>query len=251
MLTFTNITTVKKLETALRTNEQRLQRLFDRMPILLVAFDDRQKAIAWNHECTRVTGYREDEMIGKQDAFRLLSESPSSGPDETGSLQPELGVEERPLTCKDGTRRYVAWHPTVDDLPLSGWKECWIGVDVTERREAVERLVGLFDSSSDALVFTTFDGTVLEANRSFTDLTGYGKDELRQQNYQILISPESGLRHADTIEQIVRSGQPHTVEQEYICKDGTRVNVHLTLFLVRRSDGEPIGLGGIIKSKER
>ena len=66
VLTFTNIGAVKKLEASLRTSEGHLQQLFDNMPDMLVAFDEQQNAVAWNHESERVTGYRSTEMLGKR-----------------------------------------------------------------------------------------------------------------------------------------------------------------------------------------
>lgn len=46
VLTFTNISAVKKLEAALRTNESRLQQLFENMPVLFIAFDEHRRAVA-------------------------------------------------------------------------------------------------------------------------------------------------------------------------------------------------------------
>lgn len=109
------------------------------------------------------------------------------------------------------------------DLPLYEWAQCLVGVDVTRHREMVERLSGLFDSSCDALVFETLEGKLLEVNRAFVDLTGYTKDELLRKSYHMLISPEYRARHAQIVEQIVKTGQSGTLEKEYVRKDGTPV----------------------------
>lgn len=247
VLTFTNINAVKKLEASLRTNESRLQQLFDDMPVMLVAFDERQRTVAWNHECERVTGYRAVDMIGKPDAFQLLSRSSKPDTDRDGADLGGNRVEPRPISCKDGSVRYAAWLPMAQDLPLSEWAQCWVGVDVTEHREAVERLAGLFDSSSDALGFSTLEGKLLEVNRAFTELTGYTRDELLLQNDQTLTSPEYRARHAEVVEEVVKTGHPRTLQKDYVRKDGTSVEVRLTVFLVRGLEGKPIGLGSIIR----
>lgn len=114
----------------------------------------------------------------------------------------------------------------------------------------VERLSSLFDSSCDALAFETLEGKLLEVNRAFVDLTGYTKDELLRKSYHMLISPEYRARHAQIVEQIVKTGQPGTLEKEYVRKDGTPVGVRATIFLVRGSDENPIGLGSIIKRRD-
>ena len=250
VLTFTNINAVKRLEASLRTSEGRLQRLFDGMAVMFVAFDEQHRTVAWNHECERVTGYRAEDMIGKTGAFQLLSRSPKPGADRDSGVLGGAPVEERPINCKDGLVRYVAWLPMAQDVPLPGWAQCWVGIDVTERRATIERLAGLFDSSSDALGFSTLEGKFLEVNRAFMDLTSYTKDELLGQSYHLLLSPEYRGRHAEMVEQIVKTGQPGTFEKEYVRKDGTRVGVSATLFLVRGLEGKPIGLGSIVKQRE-
>ena len=134
VLTFTNIGAIKKLEASLRTSEGRLQQLFEDMPVMMVAFDEQQRTVAWNQECERVTGYQAKDMIGKPDAFEILS---GNNIRTDGSLLGKRRVQVRSVTCKDGSIRHVAWLST--ELPLSGWSKCWIGLDVTEQREATER----------------------------------------------------------------------------------------------------------------
>ncbi|MDF2459269.1 MAG: methyltransferase/methylesterase, CheR/CheB with sensor [Nitrospira sp.] len=146
VLTFTNISAVKKLEASLRTSESRLQQLFDHMPLMLVAFDDQQRTVAWNQECERVTGYPARDMLGKPDAFHLLSHASER---TDGHALGKHRVEERSLNCQDGSVRHIAWLSLSEDLAITGWSHCWIGLDVTERREAFERLSALFASSEE------------------------------------------------------------------------------------------------------
>jgi hypothetical protein len=67
------------------------------------------------------------KMLGKRDAFELLS---ATGVRTDGDLLGKHRVHVRPVTCKDGTTRQIAWFLT--ELPLPGWFQCWIGIDVTE-----------------------------------------------------------------------------------------------------------------------
>ena len=41
--------------------------------VLFVAFDEHRRAVAWNHESERVTGYRAKDMIGRTESFKLLT----------------------------------------------------------------------------------------------------------------------------------------------------------------------------------
>jgi PAS domain S-box-containing protein len=245
VLTFTDIGDIKKLEASMRTSERRLQQLFDEIPIMVVAFDHDQRTIAWNEECERVTGYRADEMIGKPDAFHLLSRMPK--PIVSNNVLGKHRVEERSVICKDGTVRVVAWLGRADDLPLPGWAQCWIGLDVSEYRKLVARLSGLFHSSSDALAFTTLDGKFEEVNDAFLALTGHTADDIARMNYQSLTPPEYRPRNAELTEQVLKTGEARVSHMEYTRKDGSRVAVAMTLFVVRGSDGTPLGIGSIIR----
>ena len=127
VLTFTNIGAVKKLEASLQANEVQLQQLFDNMPVMLVAFDEEQRTVAWNRESERVTGYPAKDMLGKSDGSRLLS-----GAKNDRILLGKHRVQTRSVTCKDGTIRQVLWFSMSQEVP-SPWSECWIGLDVTEQ----------------------------------------------------------------------------------------------------------------------
>ena len=133
VLTFTNINAVKKLEAALRTSESRLQQLFENMPVLFVAFDEHRRAVAWNQESERVTGYRAKDMIGRTEGYKLLAGTMGTHEEKAGGSLGTNRVDPRPLTCKDGSIRYIAWVAMAEDIPLSGWSQCWVGLDVTER----------------------------------------------------------------------------------------------------------------------
>jgi two-component system CheB/CheR fusion protein len=134
VLTFTNISAMKKLEASLRISESRLQQLFESMPVMFVAFDGQRRTVAWNQECERVTGYKAQEMIGGTDAFRLVAGTIQTENPQEGSFLGTNRVDPRPLTCKDGSIRYIAWVAMAQEIPLSGWAQCWVGLDVTERR---------------------------------------------------------------------------------------------------------------------
>ena len=128
VLTFTNIGAVKKLEASLGASEGRLQQLFEKMPVMLVAFDEQKRTVAWNRESERVTGYPAKDMIGKSGALRLLS-----GGKSERSLLGNHRVQARSVTCKDGTVRHVLWLSMSREVPHP-WSECWIGLDVTDQQ---------------------------------------------------------------------------------------------------------------------
>ncbi len=117
-----------------------------------------------------------------------------------------------------------------------------------EMQEAQERFSGIFRSSKDAIGYATLDGALVDVNDSFCQLTGYSREEwLTGKTYQEITPEEYREREAEIIERIIRTGEPEEYEKEYIRKDGSRVPILLTTFVVRGTDQKSIGLAAIIK----
>ncbi|HEU4686348.1 MAG TPA: chemotaxis protein CheB [Nitrospira sp.] len=246
VLTFTNINAVKKLEASLRDSENRLQRLFENMPVMIAAFDERKRIVAWNRQCERVTGYRADEVIGHPDRFHLLFPDEVSRSRLSRDSAPGTGAWgdwEWRMSAKDGTIKYVAWLDLGHQVPIPGWAEWGVGIDVTERKLTEERFRGLFHSAADAMFFSAPDGLLLEMNQAYTGLTGYSREELvGRMRDSDLTEPGAPKRDGQALE-------PCEYESVVVRKDGTRVPVHIVRFPVRGGDGKPVGLGGILQRR--
>jgi len=116
-----------------------------------------------------------------------------------------------------------------------------------ERVEVQERFSGIYNSSKDAIGFASPEGVLLDVNDSFCKLIGYSREELLTRKYQDITSKEYREGEAKMIEGILRTGKPQESEKEYIRKDGSRVPVSLTTFVVKGTDGKPIGVAAIVK----
>jgi PAS domain S-box-containing protein len=128
------------------------------------------------------------------------------------------------------------------------------GRDITESRraqealhQAQERLRGIYESSKDAIVYSTMEGKLIDFNNSYCDLTGYSKDELLKITWQEITPVEYSQYEGAVVGRIVESGEPAVYEKEYIRKDGSRVPIEVTAFLVRDTDNKPRGLAAFVK----
>jgi two-component system CheB/CheR fusion protein len=251
VLTFTNIGMVKKLEGSLRESEQRLQLLFESMPVMIAAFDHQQRIVTWNRECERVTGYRADEMVGRPDTLKLLYPLQAERVlmDEDRQ-QRDSGDWEWSFTSKDGRVKRVSWLNLATQVPIPGWAEWGIGLDITTRREAEGRLSALFQSSTDAMAFATADGLLLEVNDSFMHLTGYAREDIvHRMRYQDITPGKWHQSNRGILEELVEGGLSREFDEDLMCRDGSVVPVRLKLFVVSAPDRTPIGLGAIIKRR--
>ena len=133
----------KQTEQELRGSEERLRTIVQNMPVMLDAFDENGTLVAWNRECERVSGYHAAEMIGNPQAMRMIYPKPNeldAMRDRFNNIsRPFFGVEQE-LTCKDGTRRVIAWSNISNEFPIQGWFNWSIGFDVTERKNIEEEL---------------------------------------------------------------------------------------------------------------
>lgn len=126
--------------------------------------------------------------------------------------------------------------------------------DVTERRITEERanlyvkkFKDLFDNSGDAMAYCALDGTLLEVNHAFIDMTGYSTEELlHQKKYQDITNEEFWEIGNQFLSQLLSQGKSITYEKEYIRKDGKTVPVLLTAFPVREDHTPRITAVGVI-----
>ena len=93
-----------------------------------------------------------------------------------------------------------------------------------------ESLQHIFNSSTDAILVTRIDdGTVLDSNESFTELTGYGREEMLGQNALSLtffLSPELWTQAFRKLE---AEGEVPELETRILRKDGLLVFVFVSL----------------------
>ncbi|ALA60290.1 CheR family methyltransferase [Nitrospira moscoviensis] len=255
VLTFTNIGTVKKLEASLRESERRLQTLFENMPVMIAAFDEHHRIIAWNRECERVTGYRADEVIGRPDQLKLLFPDEAAARARLGRGRDQRGADsgewEWRLAAKDGTIKRVTWLNLAGRVPIPGWAEWGVGLEVTPRREAEERTSALFQSATEAMGFATAEGLLVDVNEALARMLGYPREALvGRRRYQDLTPPEYLSDNEAVVRHVLGTGEPREFDKELIRQDGTRVPVRLTIFRITGGEGMPVGIGTIVRPRE-
>lgn len=123
VLTFTNITPIKKLEQSLMDSDSSWRTVFESLPVLVMAFDQQAHVVAWNKECERVTGYPAEQIIGKPDIFRRIF------PDQELLSSPAPAPRSIRLVAKDGEVKTVRWIVIVGKTPVRTWARWAIGIE--------------------------------------------------------------------------------------------------------------------------
>ncbi len=156
-------------------------------------------------------------------------------------------VAERP----DGTRVPFISYPT----PLYSRTGKLLGavnmlVDITDRKLAetfAQRIASIVESSDDAIISKDLSGTILSWNDGAGRLFGYTAEEMIGKPVTILIPPQRLEEEPGIISRIARGEQVHHYETIRRRKDGSLVNISLTVSPVKDANGKIIGASKIAR----
>ena len=122
--------------------------------------------------------------------------------------------------------------------------------DVTERKHAertTSLLAAIVDSSDDAIVSKKLDGTITSWNQSAERLFGYKAEEAVGQNITLIVPWERRSEEEDILRRLARGEQVEHFETVRRRKDGTYLDVSLTISPIRDTAGRVIGASKIAR----
>lgn len=126
--------------------------------------------------------------------------------------------------------------------------------DKTRTKEALEKnkdqlaqLAAIVESSQDAIISKTLDGNITSWNESAERLFGYTAEEMLGNHITKLI-PEELILEEDLIAECIRQGQRiNTYETQRQRKDGSRIDVALTISPIRDEHKNVVGASKIVR----
>ena len=126
--------------------------------------------------------------------------------------------------------------------------------DVTERRQAEEerdRLAAIVESSEDAIIGKTLDGVITSWNGGACRLYGYSAEEAIGKPVAFLVPPDRPDELPEILSRL-RAGQKVAhLETVRIRKDGTAVNVAITVSPIRDAAGAVAAASSIARRHHR
>ncbi len=234
-----DITARKEAEEAL----QRANVLFEQAEAASGGFvyewDPRTNVVHRSPGVKAILGYAPDEIADTAIAWRSLIH-----PDDMARLnqirptvlanRDQVNAEYR-VRHKDGHYIWV-WERGIIYRNADGHPLRVIGstVDITERKQAEEavrqserRFRALRDANIIGIIYTNFDGRIIEANDAFLRMLGYTREDLHagRIDWRKLTPPEWYDLDVEALTALQNTGRAAPWEKEYYRKNGSRVPV--------------------------
>jgi PAS domain S-box-containing protein len=239
--------------TGLPASDAQLRAVFSQAAIGIAVADLDACFLAANEKFCHILGYTEEDLLKKD----FMGITHPEDAEKTRALVEELlagsipnySIEKRYLR-KDGS---TVWsNTTVTLLQHEDAPAQFIGIieDITERKQAEEiksRLAAVIDSSDDAIITKTLESIITTWNPAAERMFGYRAEEVIGRPVTILI-PENQLDEEPEILNRLRRGERiHHYETIRRRKDGTLINVSLSVSPMKDGSGRVVGASKIAR----
>jgi len=113
--------------------------------------------------------------------------------------------------------------------------------------DAARRLAAIVESSDDAIISKTLDGTIASWNSGAVRVYGYAADETIGRPVAMLCPPERVDEVAQNLERVCRGERVEHFVTQRVRRDGRRIDVWLTISPVKDAEGNVIGASAIAR----
>jgi PAS domain S-box-containing protein len=248
----------EEINAELPDSERRFRAMIDALPAAVYTTDAEGRLTHFNPAAAELSG-RQPQLgtdrwcvswkLYRDDGSRLPhDECPMAMALKEGrDIQGEQIIIERP----DSARGWLEAYAT----PLRDAKGCVVGgvnmlVDITERRQAEETralLAEIVASSDDAIISKDLHGVITSWNRGARELFGYTAEEAIGKPVTLLIPLDHIDEEPGILERIRRGERIDHYETVRQRKDGSRLDISLTVSPIRDGSGRVIGAAKIAR----
>jgi PAS domain S-box-containing protein len=117
--------------------------------------------------------------------------------------------------------------------------------DRRQAEAAVVQLASIVESSSDAIIGTALDGTIVTWNAGAERLLGYTAEEVCGRSVAILAPHYRPDRIEETVQRLRRGESVPPYDTVRLARDGRQVEVSVTLSAIRDGAGQIVGISSI------
>jgi len=252
---------MEKLNAELRESEKRYRTLFDLGPVAVYSIDlsgvildfNRRAAELWGRE--PAPGDTDERFCGSDKMFRpdgsFMPHEQCPMAEVVSGKKAAVHDGEVIIERPDRSRVTVIVNirPLTNDCgEVVGAINCFY--DITQRKESEgvrARLAAIVESSEDAIISKDLNGVIMSWNRGAQRLFGYTAKEAVGQSITLLIPPERFDEEPQILARIRKGEAIDHYETIRRCKDGTLLDISLTVSPIRNQAGEIIGASKIAR----
>ncbi|ADJ26062.1 signal transduction histidine kinase [Dehalogenimonas lykanthroporepellens BL-DC-9] len=248
-----DISARKETELALRENEARLSSLFQSMSegvalhqlVMNEAGDPVDyRIVDVNPKFEEIIGLKREQVVNRlaTDAYGVAA-------------PPYLAQYSRVALSGKPGHLSVYFEPLDKhfDISIAPWGDggfATIFTDVTEQMriwETKSRLAAIVEFSADALIGRGRDGRITSWNRAAEHMLGYSAEEMIGRTNDILIPPDMDNEVPERLREIDETGRTVKWETRRRRKDGTIIDVAVTISPIRDTEGRVTGYSTIAR----
>ncbi len=208
---------------------------------------------SWNAGAQRIFGWTAAEAVGQPILIIIPPERHEEERDILSRLRAGDRVHpfETVRVAKDGRRIDISL--TVSPLRDAAGRiigASKVARDISERRRRDElqaRLAAIVESSDDAIISESLDGIVQSWNPGAERLYGYGAAEVLGKPIALVLPPERQQEQEDILAKVRHGAHLKQYETVRVAKDGSRLDVSLTVSPIRDSAGRIVGVSKVAR----
>ncbi|HTU26416.1 MAG TPA: PAS domain S-box protein [Pirellulales bacterium] len=240
-----------KAKSVLVKQEMRLRRVVDSNVIGIAFADTKGRLISANDAFLQLIGYqREDLEAG------IIQRASISAPEYAERTERALEEVRRTGRCAPYEKEYVRKDGSrvpvlvgVARIEEAGQIVLFV-LDLTEHREAEAaraKLTAIVESSNDAIISQTLDGTITTWNAGAERMFGYVPEEIIGRPLSLLIPPGGQDEQTHVVERLRRGERIAHFKTVRTTKDGRKIDVSLTCFPLCDANGHIKGAAKIVR----
>src|SRR4051812_35122112 len=219
----------------------------------IISADSELRITSWNHGAERLFGYSASEALGQSVA---LIAPPGEEPSQAGALTRVIAgdnVESVETIRRGKGGALISVVLTLAPVRDAGGVVTGVAALVRELADpqrterAARRLAAIIESSDDAIISKDLDGIVTSWNEAAERIFGYTAPEMIGRSIRAII-PADRQQEEDEVLARIRSGRKvDHFETTRRRKDGSSVEISLTVSPVRDASGRVIGASKVAR----
>jgi PAS domain S-box-containing protein len=248
-----DVTARKQAEAAIRESEERFRAIVDTTPECVKVVAEDGTLLMMNSSGLEMIGAPASETaVGKsvydliapefRDQYREFNERICKG---------EKGALEFDMIGLHGRRRQMLSYAAPFRNSDSSIAQLGITHDITERKQAERAdllLAAIVESSDDAIVSKDLNGIITSWNKGAERLFGYTAEEVVGKSITIIIPPDRLGEEPQILSRLRRGERVDHFETIRMRKDGTLLNISLTISPIKNAQGKVIGASKIARN---